>query len=271
MREGITLLRERGIPCPEKEMEQIIVTATGADRVELLRDDPDLTSGQLKAVDDFLERRMKGEPLQYITGHVEFFGLSIRVGPGVLIPRPETELLVEETLKAAGGEELSILDLCTGSGCIALALAQKLPDAEVCGTDGSAQALEYARENAAVNSIRNVTFLRGDLFEPVRGRRFHIIVSNPPYIRSADIATLQEEVSQWEPREALDGGPDGLDYYRRIVAEAAEYLEKRGKCFLEMGHDQREALSALAQRHGFRASFRKDLAGLDRIAILSLE
>ena len=209
-----------------------------------------MSEAESRQIDALASRRTRREPLQYIIGHVEFHGLKIKVGQGVLIPRPETELLAEEVIKAVqrsafsvqrkskdselqtSNSELRILDLCTGSGCLALAIAKHFPDAEVYGTDISKDAIKYAKENAELNGIRNVTFLKGSLFEPLSQLlthnssllTFNVIVSNPPYIRSGDILNLQPEINKWEPRNALDGGEDGLSYYRTILSEAPKYL-----------------------------------------------
>ena len=205
-----------------------------------------------------MRRRVTREPIQYILGSIDFLGLTIKVGHGVLIPRPETELLAEEAIRfsrkdtnppfppfSKGGQGgiteseqsptlLRFLDLCTGSGCLALALARAFPDALVYGTDSEEAAISYAEENARTNGIENVLFLKGSLFEPIEkhfavpGERpvFDIIVSNPPYIRRDDLKKLQPEVKDWEPIPALDGGEDGLDFYREIISGAGTYLRK---------------------------------------------
>lgn len=276
-----SVLRSKGIPYPEKEAEALVADVLDMDGLTLIVENPLLDDERSEELDNCIERRLKGEPLQYIIGFVNFYGLRIRVGKGVLIPRPETELLVEEVLRTGIGNRKSasdsagapgkvrILDLCTGSGCIALAIAAHMTHAGVYAVDISDIALEYAGENAGINGIGNVTFLKGHLFEPVRDLKFHIIVSNPPYIKSADIPYLQEEIRMWEPIEALDAGEDGLDYYREIIANLETCLLDRGRCFLEIGFDQRDALEALAGQYGFRSSFRKDFAGHYRIMELS--
>ncbi len=269
-------LKRSGIENPQKEAELIMVHAAGIEREVLLRDDPKLSIEGSGRIDECLNRRLLGEPLQYIFGHVDFYGLKIQVGKGVLIPRPETELLVNNVIKAGAWDfgsgrtdNINVLDLCTGSGCMALAIAKNIPDAEVYATDISDAALEYARENARLHGVDNVTFLSGDLFGPVRGKKFHIIVSNPPYIKSADIPGLQEEIRDWEPVEALDAGEDGLEYYRRIMSDLGKYLVRNGQCFLEIGFDQKDAVESLARKYGFGSDFQKDLSGHYRIAILS--
>ena len=292
MKEITEFLRGLGIDDAHKESEIIVTHCLGIDKASLYRDNPVLSERDVKEIDTVLQRRAKREPLQYIIGHVEFCGLKIKVGQGVLIPRPETELLAEEVIKAVqrsafsvqrkskdselqtSNSELRILDLCTGSGCLALAIAKHFPDAEVYGTDISKDAIRYANENAVLNDIRNVTFLKGSLFEPLSQLLTHnsslltfdVIVSNPPYIRSGDILNLQPEINKWEPRNALDGGEDGLSYYRTILSEARRYLMLSGVIFLEIGEGQAEEVSVIAMQNGFcNISVIKDYAGIERI------
>src|SRR4030043_846435 len=223
LREATEFLKQYGIEDADREAEIIVSHCIGINRTVLYRDNPVINKGQLEEIDEFLRKRAKREPLQYILWYVDFYGLKIKVGKGVLIPRPETELLAEEAIKAVKREALSvmrILDLCTGSGCLALALAREFPDAKVYGTDTSKNAIRYAKENAELNCINNVTFLEGNLFDPIAELiarhplpvTFDLIVSNPPYIRRNDIKKLQLEIKDWEPVEALNGGEDGLDY-----------------------------------------------------------
>ncbi|MBU4321342.1 MAG: peptide chain release factor N(5)-glutamine methyltransferase, partial [Nitrospinae bacterium] len=247
-----------------------------------------------KDIGEILRRRAKREPLQYILGFVEFHGLKIKVGQGVLIPRPETELLAEEAIKRVKSYELrvrnkigiedsklktqdsrlKILDLCTGSGCLALAIAKHFTDADVYGTDISKDAIRYAKENAELNVIKNVTFLKGSLFEPIKQLvtrhsslvTFDVIVSNPPYIRSGDMPNLQPEINKWEPRNALDGGEDGFNYYRAILSEARRYLMISGVIFLEIGEAQAEDVIKIAEGNAFKnISVIKDYARVERI------
>lgn len=272
LREAREFLEKSGIEDAGREAELIISHCLGVERVSLYRDNPKISQEQISEIEEFLKRRSKREPLQYILGYTEFHGLKIKVAKGILIPRPETELLVEEAIKIISkfqipNSKLMILDFCTGSGCIALALAKKFPYAEAYGTDSSKVAIAYAKENAAINGIKNATFLRGNLFEPVRRpATFNLIVSNPPYIRKNDIKTLQPEIKDWEPIEALDGGEDGLDYYRVIIPEARGFLKKDGFLMLELGIDQSEAVKKMALDAGFMdISLKKDYAGIERI------
>ncbi|NWF52674.1 MAG: peptide chain release factor N(5)-glutamine methyltransferase [Nitrospirae bacterium] len=277
------ILKHYGIEDAVREAEIIICYCLGIDRAVLYRDNPVINKNQDKKINNFLKRRSKREPLQYIIGYVDFYGLKIEVGKGVLIPRPETELLVEEAIKAVKREALNIvriLDLCTGSGCLALALAKEFPSSKVYGTDLSKVAIQYAKENARTNRIENVEFLEGSLYEPIKKMNafiyplftFDLIISNPPYIRRDDIKTLQSEIKDWEPAEALNGGEDGLDYYRIIIPEAKVYLNERGYLFLEIGENQSGKIIRIAERAGFKnISLIKDYAGVERIFIAKKE
>ncbi|MGB9716192.1 MAG: peptide chain release factor N(5)-glutamine methyltransferase [Thermodesulfovibrionales bacterium] len=279
LKEANKFLSQNGIEDSIREAEIIIINSLGIDRTVLYRDNPMLSKSQLKKINKFLKRRTKREPLQYIIGYVDFYGLKIKLGKGVLIPRPETELLVEKAIEIIKREALSvkcILDLCTGSGCIALALAREFPKAKVYGTDISEIAIRYAKENANINRINNVTFLVGNLFEPVEQfvmhnasrTTFNIIISNPPYIRRDDIKTLQPEIKDWEPIKALDGGEDGLDYYRVIIPESKSYLRQGGYLIIEMGENQSEKVRKIAEESGFTNIFLiRDYAGIERIFV----
>ena len=266
LKEVSVFLKSQGIEDAHKEAEIIVTHCLGIDKAALYRDNPVLSGKNLKDIDTVLQRRARRGPLQYIIGHVEFHGLKIKVGQGVLIPRPETELLAEEVIKAvqrkSKDSELKVLDLCTGSGCLALAIAKHFSDAEVYGTDISKDAIRYANENAELNGIRNAVFLKGSIFEPLSQLLTHnsslltfdVIVSNPPYIRHADIPNLQPEIKDWEPRNALDGGEDGLNYYRTILSEARAYLAFNGVLFLEIGEGQAGEVSETGKK-GVKSTF----------------
>lgn len=212
-----------------------------------------------------VERRAGGEPLAYLTGAREFFSLDLEVSPDVLVPRPDTELLVEVALtRLAVVPRARVLDLGTGSGAIALALKHGCPDADVTGCDASAAALTVARRNGARLALA-VRFVESHWFAALAGERFDLIVGNPPYVRSAEVVGALER----EPRLALDGGRDGLDAYRSILAVAARYLAPGGLVLLEHGHDQRAPLGALADKLGWRvAAVHDDLAGRARVLAL---
>lgn len=218
-----------------------------------------------------LGKRLDGEPLQYLLGEWEFLGLSFLVGPGVLIPRPETELLAETALSAMEGlSSPALLDLCSGSGCLPVALGRFRPDARVWGVELSPDAMDYFRRNLERNNCRNVTAVLGDVFalpEEITGRRYQVITANPPYVRRDALPALQKEV-QREPRMALDGGEDGLDFYRRLPGICRDLLAPGGVLLLEIGEDQGEAVSALMKSAGYReVRVEKDLSGLERVVM----
>lgn len=259
-------LAEKGVENARLEAEWLLCAALGLDRVGLyVNFDRPLTTGELAACRAVVARRGRREPLQYILGSQEFYGLDFEVAPKVLIPRHDTEALVQESISRTG-KGAKILDIGVGSGCIAVALAKNLPDADVSGVDLSPEALELTERNAKRHGV-SVSLFRGSLFEPFKDLEFDLIVSNPPYIRSSDIATLQPEVRDYEPRGALDGGADGLDYYRLIIPEAPGHLKPGGWLLLEMGIGQGPELFALFEATGhFRELFTaKDPGGIDRV------
>lgn len=233
---------------------------------------------------ELIDRRSKGEPVQYIMGSQEFMGLEFIVNENVLIPRQDTETLVEDALEIINtgtlrGEDMDvkrkewdILDLCTGSGAIGVSLARIANKVNVTCSDISEGAIKVAKENAQKHGVaKSVKFEQGDLFKPFskhfRKQKFDMIISNPPYIKSSIIPTLQKEVCEHEPLSALDGGESGLDFYERIVSGVGGHLRKSGVLLLEIGHDQGEAVSGLLSRNGEFTSIRvlKDLANRDRI------
>jgi release factor glutamine methyltransferase len=222
-----------------------------------------------------IERRVAGEPIQYITGETEFYGLPFHVTPDVLIPRPETEHLVEKGLAIAGQISASrtttpkILDIGTGSGAIAVALAHHLPAAHIAATDLSASALDLARKNAERNAVADrIRFLEGDLLSPVAGESFDLIVSNPPYVPSTDRNTLSVEVRDHEPALALFAGADGLDIYSRLIPSAFSALTHGGFLLLEIGYGQADAIRALLNESGFSSiEFVPDLQSIPRVAV----
>lgn len=218
-----------------------------------------------------IKRRQKKEPVAYILGSWEFMGLPFKVTPAVLIPRQDTETLVEAAL-AWAPPKAEILDLCTGSGCIAISLAHYLPEAQVEALDISASALAVAQNNAKQNGVR-IQFWQGDLWEPLpAGRQYDLITANPPYIDQSQLKELEADVREFEPRLALDGGDDGLMFYRRLASGMAAFLREGGRAFWEIGYDQAEAVTEIARQSGFKVlEVRKDLAGHDRVVILERE
>jgi release factor glutamine methyltransferase len=219
---------------------------------------------------ELVARRQRGEPIQYITGRTEFYGLPFQVTPAVLIPRPETEHLVEKVIALCRGmERPRIVDVGTGSGAIAVALAHQLWQAQVTAMDISADALAVARENAQRNGVaERIRFAKGDLLGPVKGERFEVVASNPPYVSSGDRASMDVEVREFEPETALFAGPDGLAVYRRLIPQAAGVLVPGGHIVLEIGYDQREAIRELLGASGFEdVEFVADLQGIARVAV----
>ena len=277
-------LKGKGIDNPRLDSEVLLAHLLRLDRVGLyLNFDRPLSRDELSSFREIVKRRGSREPLQYITGHQEFWSLDFKVTPDVLIPRPDTEILVEEALKAVRRETLdvrrqnqlpfTILDLCTGSGCIAISLAHELKDAVVYAVDTSEAALSIARENAEKNVVQDrVIFLQGDLYEALtsyvsRLTSYDIIVSNPPYIKNIDIPNIQPEVRDYEPRMAVDGGTEGLGFYKRIVADAPNHLSPHGWLMVEVGEGQADAVSKMMADTGAFESIStvKDLAGIERV------
>jgi release factor glutamine methyltransferase len=259
-------LAEKGVENPRLEAEWMLCEALTLDRVGLyLNFDKPLSETELSAYRGMVLRRGKREPLQYILGNQEFMGLEFQVSPAVLIPRHDTEVLVSEGVKR-GGAARSILDIGAGSGCVAVTLAKALPEAEVCAVDISGEALAVARDNAERNGA-SVQFFQGSLLEPFADRRFDMILSNPPYIPKSELATLQQEVRGFEPLGALDGGTDGLDFYRAIVARAPDHLNAGGWLLFEVGMGQAPEVLELLKSGGFAADCFSalDPAGIERV------
>ncbi len=270
-------LASAGVADARLDAEVLLRHTIGKDRAWLLAHMQDaLNDSSQSAFERAVERRVRREPLQYITGRQEFWGLEFTVTTDVLIPRPETELIIETALRTDREKKppLRILDLCTGSGCIAVALARELPQAQILATDASAQAVSVARGNARRHGVADrIRFFEGDLFGPleeldIRGQ-VDIIASNPPYIPSGDFGSLQPEVRDYEPGMALLAGPEGIEVHRRIIQEAPDFLSRRGSLIMEMGMGQAEALSRLIRENSEYASIEvlKDLAGIDRVIV----
>jgi release factor glutamine methyltransferase len=263
--------RQAGIDSAETDARLLVAHALHIDRAELLANgERALSLDETKAIDALAERRLKREPVARIFGRKEFWNLSLLVCPAVLVPRPETETVVEAALDFAvrGGmrmERLRILDIGTGSGALLLALLGELPNAVGTGTDISAAALEVARANAARNDLAGRTsFVTCDIAAGVAGP-FDIIVSNPPYVAHGDIVSLAPEVRDYDPKLALDGGADGLDGYRAIAANARALLAPSGNLIVELGMGQEPAVRALFTKAGLKAgTARDDLAKIPR-------
>lgn len=259
-----------GSPSPRLDAELLLMHVLKIDRLRLCtHPDQELAEEEAALFSRQMERRRQGEPIAYLTGKKEFWSLSFEVGREVLIPRPETECLIEELLRfyRPPGEGLRILDIGTGSGAIGVVLARELPASRVGATDISAGALSVACRNALLHGVAGrMAFFHGDLFEAVSGT-FDILCSNPPYIPDLEYGLLPAGIRDFEPREALIAGPDGMDFYRRIIREGAERLKAGGRIFLEIGDGQRDRVAELFQNGGGyeEISFRKDYGGMDRV------
>jgi release factor glutamine methyltransferase len=265
--------RLRAGPHPERarfDAGTLLLYALGRERAWLMaHPDEELGEKDERAAGELLDRRLCGEPIQYITGEAEFYGLPFRVNRDVLIPRPETEHVVEEVLELASRfASPRIVDVGTGSGAIAVALAHHLPKSSITATDCSAAALEVARANARHNGVAaKVRFLAGDLLAPVAPEQFEIVVSNPPYVPESDRASLAVEVREFEPATALFAAGDGLSVLRRLISKAREVLVPGGWIALEIGQGQAEAVHALLADAGFaEIGFVPDLQGIPRVA-----
>jgi len=265
----------RDIEHPRADAEILLAHSLGLRRIDLyVQYDKPLTREELAGFREMVRRRARREPVAYITGEKEFWSLALKVTPAVLIPRPETECLVEAALaflsEDEGPHDRRILDLGTGSGAIILALAAEKPHNTFIAVDQSALAIDIARQNAERHGMADrIRFLNGDWFDPVELEEaaFDLIVSNPPYIRQNDLENLQPEIRKFEPVSALDGGPEGIDCLTRIVLTAPRYLRPAGCLLLEMGFDQKSLLEAVVRKAGCyeEMAFLKDYGGHDRV------
>lgn len=253
-----------------RDAELLLLHVLGKNKSWLMAHSVELLSGdQSRSYSELLERRYQGEPIQYIISETEFYGLPFLITPDVLIPRPETEHLVEKVLElAARFPNPRIADIGAGSGCIAVVLAHKLPHAAITAVDLSGPALAIARQNAELNGVsQRIRCLQGDLLAPVEEERFEIVVSNPPYIPEADLPTLAVEVRDYEPALALFAGNDGLDICRRLIPSAFDALIPGGFLVLEIGDGQSHAITGLLSASGFRQiEFLPDLQSIPRVA-----
>ena len=283
-------LREAGVPAHTLATEVLLMHALGRERAWMYshHEEP-VDDAALQKYFALIARRAAGEPTQYLTGHQEFWGLDFVVTPAVLIPRPETEHVMEVALARLGErglkihmdtgrprETLQVADIGTGSGCLAIALAYELPHAEVLATDISAAALEIAGQNAIRNQVsERIQFVEADLFPPTPNAlvpSFDLIVSNPPYIADSEAATLQREVRDHEPRSALFAGPTGVEIYVRLVAQAAARLRDKGILVLELGHDSAARVRELfdtSPSMWVNVAITMDLAGIPRVIAAS--
>lgn len=271
---GRAYFEEKGVDSPRLTMELLVAHVLKKQRIELYTQfDRPLAEGELTTLRAMIKRRAAHEPLQYITGETEFYGLTLAVTPAVLIPRPETELLAEYVIKRvrdstnADESEIGILDIGTGSGCIALALAKHLPRAAVFGLDVSDDALRLARGNAERHALSNVQFGKINILEAQPKRRFGVIVANPPYIAVEEIEELEPEVRAHEPRIALTDGSDGLRFYRRFSEIFPSMLAEGGWFVVEMGFGQSTQVEEIFAEVGYQTTIVNDLAGIPRICV----
>lgn len=284
IKRAVEFLGGLGLENPGIDCEIFMRNVLGTDRAKLYAGiERNLSQQELEKYNEFIRRRSRREPLQYILGTQEFWSLDFFVNRNVLIPRPETEVLIEKIIALANdknkkNEPLKILDIGTGSGNIAVSLAKELRQARIIATDISSDALEVAKSNAERIGVKGrIDFVHGDLFEPFKSKgrfdktknfSFDFIVSNPPYIPSEDIEGLSPEVSVWEPRTGLDGGEDGLNFYRRIIREAFYYLRDDGFILFEIGEKQGEGIKEIAGQYMEYRNIKiyKDYSGKDRVA-----
>jgi release factor glutamine methyltransferase len=271
IREAEHRLGQKGYSSPGLDAEILLATCLGVERTELIRDmDRPLAPRDLQSFDGLVGRRLRGEPVAYIVGRKEFWSLDFKVGPGVLVPRPETEILVQVTLETAGRlgtVSPRILEVGTGSGAISIALARELESARIISTDLSLEALKVARENAARHGVADkIFFIACNLLGPFRSA-FDMILSNPPYLSESEYEDLPDEIREFEPKGAIVAGPEGTEFHRAMIRHAEEFLDDGGWLFLEIGFGQKDAVHDLIVRSGCydAVRFTRDYAGIDRV------
>lgn len=267
-------LERKGVDSPRLQSELLLAKVLGLRRLDLyLKFDRTLSDAELESTRALVKRRGEREPLQHILGTACFCGLDFKVNRSVLVPRPETETLASralDNLSSFNRQPATVLDFGTGSGCLAIYLAAKAPAADVTALDVSPEALAVARANAEIHGVaRRIQFVCGDGFAALPGgSAYDLIVTNPPYIPSGDIAALQPEVRDADPHLALDGGADGLDFYRRLAREAGDFLRPGGRLMAEFGDGQAPAVRALFEERGWRIeAIENDLAGKPRLFV----
>lgn len=264
---GTNKLKGNKIESSNLKSKMLLMFVLNQTKEYLIANSKEQVSEELeKAYTRYLQQLEDGKPIQYITNVQEFFKLNFFVNEDVLIPRQDTEILVEEVLRISK-EKSKILDLCTGSGAIAVALAKNIAEANTTATDINKRSLEVAKINAKNNNV-NIQFLYSDLFESIKDNDFDIIISNPPYIETDEIENLSREVRN-EPKIALDGGIDGLDFYKKIAEKAYDYLKKDGYLCLEIGYNQKRSVIDIlnSTKMYYNISVKQDLAGLDRVVV----
>ena len=263
-------LKRRGNDTARLDVELLLGRVLELDRIGLImQSERPLAPAELAAFRELFKRRRAGEPVAYLLGEREFYGLLLRVDSRVLIPRPDSERLVEIALERTRARSMlgAALDLCTGSGCVAIAFARNRPTWNVTASDVSEDALAVAEQNAhRTGAVRNLRLVHGSLFAAVGGLRFDLITANPPYIATSEMAELPVDVRDFEPKLALDGGPDGLDLVRQIAAQGEQYLTPGGVLALEIGADQGPATVQILEAQGYQdVELARDLGGRDRV------
>ena len=271
LNQAVIMLKNENIDAPKVKARMLLqATLKKSKEYLMIYDTKEVTQIERDRYIRNVKRLILGEPLQYITGRQEFMKLNFLVTKDVLIPRADTEILVEEVIKLAEGiNNPTILDLCTGSGAIAISLAKYVKNVHICAVDISPKALQIAKKNAELNGVKNnIEFIESNLFEKLKDKKFDIIVSNPPYIETETIKTLSKDV-QREPKLALDGGKDGLDFYRKISDSGYKFLNRQGFLCLEIGYNQRIAVKQILESKKRYVNIRclRDLCENDRVII----
>ena len=274
LNQGVIMLKNEEIDGPKNKARAILqYTLKKSKEYTIIYDKNEVTKVERDEYVKNIKRLISGEPLQYITGIQEFMKLNFVVNKDVLIPQPDTEILVEEVINISKKKENPIiLDLCTGSGAIAISLAKNIPNVKIIATDISKKALEIAKYNAKLNGVlNNIDFIESNLFNKIKNIKFDIIVSNPPYIPTEEIPTLPKDVQQ-EPIVALDGGKDGLDFYRKIYDKGIEFLNRQGYICVEIGYNQREKVKKIIEdkKRYVETYCKKDLCENDRVIVTQI-
>ena len=274
LNQGIIMFKNEEIDAPKNKARAILQhTLKKTKEYTIIYDTNEVTQVQRDEFVKNIKRLIQGEPLQYITGVQEFMKINFVVNKDVLIPQPDTEILVEEVIKIANRlDNPLILDLCTGSGAIAISLAKNIPNAKIVATDISKNALELAKQNAKLNGvINNIDFIESNLFNKIKNIKFDVIVSNPPYIPTDEIKTLPKDVKQ-EPIIALDGGKDGLDFYRKIYEKGNEFLNRQGYICVEIGYNQKDEVRKIIEKKEryVQTYCIKDLCQNDRVIVTQI-
>jgi len=267
---GKNYLTEKGIDSPRLTMELLLCDVLKLKRIDLyMNHEKPLNNIELKKLREFILRRADREPLQYIVGYTEFFGNTINVNPSVLIPRPETELLVKiasDFAKKQEGDKHTALDIGTGSGCIILSFAKLLPEWSCTAIDNSEEALTVAKQNAKKLAVKNVHFHNADIFVTPPRRKYTVVMSNPPYIGTTDMDALEPEVGKYEPKSSLTDGEDGLKYYKHFAEIFPQIIAKGGAFFMEIGYGQADSVRNMFRQKNININIENDYSGIPRIA-----